>query len=119
MGDIVQVDKDSFFPADLLLLAVPENVEGIAYVETINLDGESNLKIKKALDETQDLKPDTLSDLTVGHHQQWKKLTLKVYLMDMVGEIQDQQRHPFSDQSRLSAQASCPLRTVYDATLNS
>lgn len=66
MGDIVQVEKDSFFPADLLLLAVPESVEGIAYVETINLDGESNLKIKKALDETQDLKPDTLSDFTVS-----------------------------------------------------
>lgn len=66
MGDIVQVEKDSFFPADLLLLAVPESIEGIAYVETINLDGESNLKIKKALDETQDLKADTLSDFTVS-----------------------------------------------------
>ena len=66
VGDIVQVQKDSFFPADLLLLAVPESVEGIAYVETINLDGESNLKIKKALDETQDLKLDALLDFMVG-----------------------------------------------------
>ena len=66
VGDIVQIQKDSFFPADLLLLAVPESVEGIAYVETINLDGESNLKIKKALDETQDLKLDTLPEFTVG-----------------------------------------------------
>lgn len=66
VGDILQIQKDSFFPADLLLLAVPESAEGIAYVETINLDGESNLKIKKALDETQDLKLETLSDFTVG-----------------------------------------------------
>lgn len=66
VGDIIQVDKDKFFPADLLLLAVPESVEGIAYVETINLDGESNLKIKKALDETQHLKLDTLKDFTVS-----------------------------------------------------
>ena len=29
------------------------NNDGIAYVETMNLDGETNLKIKKALDQTK------------------------------------------------------------------
>ena len=57
--------KDSFFPADLLLLAVPDNPDGLAYVETINLDGESNLKIKKALDQTQHLTVDTMHEFTV------------------------------------------------------
>lgn len=48
------MEKDSFFPADLLLLS-STNDDGIAYVETVNLDGESNLKIKKALDQTKGL----------------------------------------------------------------
>jgi len=52
----------------LLLLSVPESADGLAYVETINLDGESNLKIKKALDQTQQITLDTLSDFTVGLH---------------------------------------------------
>lgn len=68
VGDILQVQKDTFFPADLLLLSVPESADGLAYVETINLDGESNLKIKKALDQTQQITLDTLSDFTVGLH---------------------------------------------------
>ena len=66
MGDILQVQKDTFFPADLLLLSVPESADGLAYVETINLDGESNLKIKKALDQTQHVTVKTLQGFTVG-----------------------------------------------------
>ncbi len=54
VGELIKVEKDSFFPADLLLLS-STNDDGIAYVETVNLDGESNLKIKKALDQTKGL----------------------------------------------------------------
>jgi magnesium-transporting ATPase (P-type) len=50
----VAVYKDEFFPADLLFLT-GENEEGICYIETMNLDGETNLKIKKCLDQTKDL----------------------------------------------------------------
>ena len=53
---------DSFFPADLLLLA-SANADGTAYVETVNLDGESNLKIKKALDATRQLSDDAVARL--------------------------------------------------------
>ena len=48
-GEIVMVKKDEFFPADLLFLS-SETEEGTCYVETMNLDGETNLKIKKAPD---------------------------------------------------------------------
>ena len=40
-----------YFPADLVLLS-SSNPEGMCYIETMNLDGETNLKIKKALSET-------------------------------------------------------------------
>ncbi|KAG2254045.1 hypothetical protein Bca52824_084181 [Brassica carinata] len=49
VGDVVKVEKDEFFPADLLLLSSSYE-DGICYVETMNLDGETNLKVKRSLE---------------------------------------------------------------------
>jgi magnesium-transporting ATPase (P-type) len=57
--------KDEFFAADLLFLGA-ENEEGLCYIETMQLDGETNLKIKKALDETRHHTAQTLAELKVG-----------------------------------------------------
>ncbi|KAJ7538191.1 hypothetical protein O6H91_11G037600 [Diphasiastrum complanatum] len=54
VGDLVRVRADQYFPADLLFLA-STNADGICYIETSNLDGETNLKIRKALERTWDL----------------------------------------------------------------
>ncbi|KAJ1687104.1 hypothetical protein LUZ63_018494 [Rhynchospora breviuscula] len=53
VGDIVRIKQDGFFPADLLFLA-STNPDGVCYIETANLDGETNLKIRKALEKTWD-----------------------------------------------------------------
>ncbi|KAK3302169.1 uncharacterized protein B0T15DRAFT_295097 [Chaetomium strumarium] len=54
VGDIVRVESEEPFPADLVLLASSEP-EGLCYIETANLDGETNLKIKQALPETSSM----------------------------------------------------------------
>ncbi|ROT40490.1 phospholipid-transporting ATPase [Sodiomyces alkalinus F11] len=54
VGDIVRVESEEPLPADLVLLASSEP-EGLCYVETANLDGETNLKIKQAIPETSAL----------------------------------------------------------------
>ncbi|KAI1840843.1 hypothetical protein JX266_012925 [Neoarthrinium moseri] len=54
VGDIVRVESEEPFPADLVLLASSEP-EGLCYIETANLDGETNLKIKQAIPETANM----------------------------------------------------------------
>ena len=47
VGCIVKVKENQFFPCDMLMLSSSLS-KGIAYVETKNLDGETNLKHKQA-----------------------------------------------------------------------
>ncbi|KAF5741024.1 phospholipid-transporting ATPase 3 isoform X1 [Tripterygium wilfordii] len=53
VGDVVRIKQDGSFPADLVFLA-STNPDGVSYIETANLDGETNLKIRKALEKTWD-----------------------------------------------------------------
>ena len=53
--------ENSFFPADLLVLNSSEE-EGVFYVETKNLDGETNLKIKSVAKDLIDIEPFSSGD---------------------------------------------------------
>uniref|UniRef100_A0A2P2MIK7 Phospholipid-transporting ATPase n=1 Tax=Rhizophora mucronata TaxID=61149 RepID=A0A2P2MIK7_RHIMU len=58
VGDVVKVEKDEFFPADLLLLSSSYE-DGTCFVETMNLDGETNLKLKQSVEATSVLDDDS------------------------------------------------------------
>jgi phospholipid-transporting ATPase len=89
VGDIVRVESEEPFPADLILLASSEP-EGLCYIETANLDGETNLKIKQAIPETANLvSPGDLSRLSGRIRSEQPNSSLYTYegtlTMDMGG----------------------------------
>eukprot|EP00010_Vexillifera_abyssalis_P003085 CAMPEP_0201558862 /NCGR_PEP_ID=MMETSP0173_2-20130828/70485_1 /ASSEMBLY_ACC=CAM_ASM_000268 /TAXON_ID=218659 /ORGANISM="Vexillifera sp., Strain DIVA3 564/2" /LENGTH=1160 /DNA_ID=CAMNT_0047972505 /DNA_START=12 /DNA_END=3490 /DNA_ORIENTATION=- len=53
VGDIVRVDNNCQFPADLVLLS-SQKENGQAHIMTANLDGERNLKVRQSLPLTRD-----------------------------------------------------------------
>jgi phospholipid-transporting ATPase len=55
VGDIVKIENKESFAADIIVLST-NDPQGLCYVETSNLDGETNLKIKRAKAETNHLK---------------------------------------------------------------
>ncbi|KAL3631688.1 Alanine--tRNA ligase [Castilleja foliolosa] len=57
VGEIVKVFGNETLPCDMVLLSTSDDT-GVAYVQTTNLDGESNLKTRYAKQETQMKNPE-------------------------------------------------------------
>ncbi|KAL8038924.1 hypothetical protein ABFS82_10G003000 [Erythranthe guttata] len=53
-GEVVKISSDETIPCDMVLLGTNDS-SGIAYIQTMNLDGESNLKTRYARQETNKL----------------------------------------------------------------
>ncbi|KAL6998526.1 hypothetical protein U1Q18_008655 [Sarracenia purpurea var. burkii] len=51
VGEVVKIRANETIPCDMVLLATSDH-SGIAYIQTMNLDGESNLKTRYARQET-------------------------------------------------------------------
>ncbi|XP_030002022.1 phospholipid-transporting ATPase IA isoform X6 [Sphaeramia orbicularis] len=55
VGEVVRAANGDHLPADLVILSSSEP-QGMCYIETSNLDGETNLKIRQGLQMTADIK---------------------------------------------------------------
>ena len=55
VGDFVRIYNDEPIPADVLILATSDP-DGACYIETKNLDGETNLKVRQALQAGQKIR---------------------------------------------------------------
>ncbi|KAG8382965.1 hypothetical protein BUALT_Bualt05G0134800 [Buddleja alternifolia] len=98
VGDIVKVEKDEFFPADLVLLSSSYE-DAVCYVETMNLDGETNLKLKQALEVTSSLNDENdLKDFRVVVKCEDPNANLYSFVGTM--ELHEQQ-YPLSPQQLL------------------
>ena len=62
VGDIVRLERDQAVPADMVLLS-STNEEGLAFIGTADLDGETNLKMRRATEATTSLNtPETAAE---------------------------------------------------------
>lgn len=55
VGDIIKIYNNDEVPADMVILSTSDP-DGACYVETRNLDGETNLKIRQSLRATQEIR---------------------------------------------------------------
>ncbi|XP_062215734.1 phospholipid-transporting ATPase 1-like isoform X1 [Phragmites australis] len=62
VGEVVRVVANETLPCDMVLLSTSDPT-GVAYVQTINLDGESNLKTRYAKQETMPTPPEALAGI--------------------------------------------------------
>ncbi|KAL3644621.1 putative phospholipid-transporting ATPase 9 [Castilleja foliolosa] len=97
VGHIVKVEKDEFFPADLLLLSSSYD-DAVCYVETTNLDGETNLKLKQALEPTSFLTESDIKNFWAVVKCEDPNANLYTFIGSM--ELEGQQ-HPLSPQQLL------------------
>ena len=79
VGDIVFVEEDETFPADLLLLQC-SNHFGNAYIQTTTLDGERALKSRQALTEIlENMKDQKVGLGNLKMHLKWEKPNSSIY----------------------------------------
>ena len=85
IGDIVKLHRDEAAPADLVLLST-KSTDNVAYIETMALDGETNLKTKQALRSIADKCRDAIDIARCSAHLVVEDPNLDLYKFE--GKVQ-------------------------------
>eukprot|EP00891_Asterochloris_glomerata_P006425 jgi/Astpho2/6425/e_gw1.00093.28.1_t len=82
IGDVVKVYRDSQIPADVVFLSSSDK-DDLCYVETANLDGETNLKLKYCYPGTKLVASGVdLKDFAAGSRVECEKPNEKLYVFE-------------------------------------
>ncbi|KAH7107578.1 phospholipid-translocating P-type ATPase [Auriculariales sp. MPI-PUGE-AT-0066] len=101
VGDVVRVADNESFPADIVICATSEE-ENVAYVETKNLDGETNLKSRHAVPELAHLRSAAMcADPKNSFKINAERPTENMYKLNAAVETQDGQQHAIDIQTVL------------------
>lgn len=112
VGDVVMVEQDSEIPADLVFLS-SSDPEGLCFVETANLDGETNLKLKYCFNRTA--RAQSTADLEAALDHRFIECELpneKLYQFDGSVVATDQEREGL-DASNLLLRGSSLRKTAW------
>lgn len=93
VGNIVKVKENEQIRADMVLLESSDS-EGIAYIETSNIDGETDYKQRRTIKETQ--KGDYLNGIIECEHP-----NDEIYIFDSNIKLKDQKKYSISSQQLL------------------
>ena len=114
-GDIVKVLKEEQIPADLLLITTSDE-SGFCYIETKNIDGETNLKIKKSnskiknkIKKEEDLSSLKYVCLTKPPNEYIYKFDATLYKINEDGRIKNKDKFILIDQNSFLLRG-CTLR---------
>eukprot|EP01116_Phalansterium_solitarium_P004039 TRINITY_DN1491_c0_g1_i2.p1 TRINITY_DN1491_c0_g1~~TRINITY_DN1491_c0_g1_i2.p1 ORF type:complete len:1331 (+),score=449.05 TRINITY_DN1491_c0_g1_i2:287-4279(+) len=99
VGDIVRLSANEFIPADVVLLSSSEPMS-IAYIETANLDGETNLKIRQALPATAEIADPSATGIRVTGTVESGPPNNKLYEFEGSIDIR-RHKHPLGPQQLL------------------
>ena len=76
VGDLIRINEDETFPADMVLVA-NSHPKGIAFINTMNLDGETNLKEKLVFESTKHITTeDDLKEFEAEFHVDHPSISL-------------------------------------------
>lgn len=111
VGDIVMIKENEEFPCDLVLLR-SSSTTGSCFIQTTNLDGESNMKTRQALNQTQQLPEQELLQFhgvvqCAAPNQEVYKFNSRMWM-----EASPHDQPPATEPISLSAQQLLPQATT-------
>ena len=119
LGDIIKVKNNEQFPADLILFSSSDE-NGICYVETKNIDGETNLKFQEANENLQKFakNEEMLTNIryvcvTKPPNEFIYKFDATLYETDDNGNVQDKNKYIFLSKKQFLLKGCYLRQTEY------